>query len=162
MLLDIAIKLLLYFKNCVIYFDNRGKFSIFIINFNYHRLPPKVTSPRTHIVPITGVQVIDEDPSGTTACKSNDNSATMDRYVVPQFDVISGVAKSSYRPRAAGRDWRSRAAKASSRASTSFGSRMLTFSPGSTEGPGDQASRRWGSLATTRRPLHNSAGRPSR
>jgi hypothetical protein len=78
MLFDIAIELLLYFKNGPIYFNNWWEFSVFVINFNYHKLPPGVTSPRTHIVPMTGVQVIVEDPSGTIACKSNDNSATTD------------------------------------------------------------------------------------
>jgi hypothetical protein len=91
-LLGIATSLLLYFKDCPIYFYKWREFYIFIINFNYHKLPPGVTSPRTHIVPITGVQVIVELPSGTTACKSNESSATTDLYFVPQFAVISSGA----------------------------------------------------------------------
>jgi len=67
MLLDIATRLLLYFKNSPIYFYKWWEFSILVINLNYHKLPPGVTSPSTQIVPITGVQVIVEDPSGTVA-----------------------------------------------------------------------------------------------
>jgi hypothetical protein len=50
------------------------------------------TSPSTHIVPITGVQVIVDIPSGTTTCRSNDNSATTDLYLTPQFSVTDAGA----------------------------------------------------------------------
>ncbi len=53
---------------------------------------PGDTSPSTQIVPITGVQVIVDAPSGTIACKSKDSSATTERYFNHQFSVTSAGA----------------------------------------------------------------------
>jgi hypothetical protein len=87
-------------KTVPLTFINGGSFGLVsLILIIIYDTPPIVplaepgeTSPSTQIVPITGVQVMVDIPSGTKACRSKYNSATTDLYLVPQFSVTEAGA----------------------------------------------------------------------